>query len=287
MKISTTSFYNSLDIRYNSDTGRSNNYILLHLYKRLFHKNMNKYIRQPKTCKLKLRHNDKEKICKFFVVHHGSLTVLGIQDIDRLGMLSINRNSKNRQVAEESNEDKGKSTRQTKGNRCEQLKGGEEETETHTQDAKYNPMVMGYNNNELIASLSEGLINQNSIAGAETKDDATTMDMQINCDSIDVLMESVTHNGSFITDKGENDKAIIGLQVNYDIVDPLAELLTNHNSFIIEAEAKDTTTQNNTIISNTNESLFVGMSTGGDKQAQTTHNKKRKCNKNKKYKGNW
>ena len=89
-KISTTSFYNSLDIRYKLDTGRSTNYILLHLYKRLFHKTTNKCTRQPKTCKLKLRHNDKEKICKFFVAHNGSPAVLGMQDIDRLGMLSIN-----------------------------------------------------------------------------------------------------------------------------------------------------------------------------------------------------
>ena len=164
--------------------------------------------------------------------------------------------------------------------------GSRKQKTKHTQDAKYNPTVMG-NNNELIASLSEGLINQNSIAGAETKDDATTMDMQINCDSVDVLMELVTHNSSFITEEGGDDKAIIGLQVNYDIVDPLSELLTDHTSFIIEEEAKDTTTQNNTIISIINESLFVGMSTGSDWQAQATHNKKRKQNKNTKSKGNW
>ena len=52
-------------------------------------------------------------------------------------------------MAEESNEDKGKSLRQTKGDRCEQLKGREQETETqNTQNADYNPMVMGNNNNE-------------------------------------------------------------------------------------------------------------------------------------------
>ena len=92
-EISTNSFYNSLNLRYKLDAGRNNNYILLHLYKRLFHKVDNTYIRQPKTCKLKLRHNEK-KICKFFVAHNGSPAVLGMQDIDRLGMLSINRNSK-------------------------------------------------------------------------------------------------------------------------------------------------------------------------------------------------
>ena len=69
---------------------------------------------------MKLRHNDKEKICKFFVVHSGSLAVLGMQDIDRLGMLSINiKIQKNRQVAEESNKDKGESPSQTKGTRHE------------------------------------------------------------------------------------------------------------------------------------------------------------------------
>ena len=99
--------------------------------------------------------------------------MLGIQDIDRLGMLSINHKSKIRQVKGR-NEDKGISSRQTKGNRCEQLKGGEQETEIpNTQHANYNPMVMGNNNNESIASLSEVLINQNSIAGTDTKDDAT------------------------------------------------------------------------------------------------------------------
>ena len=43
-------------------------------------------------CKVKLRYNEKENICKFFVVHNGSKAVLGMPDIDRLGMLSINLN---------------------------------------------------------------------------------------------------------------------------------------------------------------------------------------------------
>ena len=45
-------------------------------------------------CKVKLRYNEKEKICKFIVVHNGSMAVLGMQDIEMLGMLSINLNSK-------------------------------------------------------------------------------------------------------------------------------------------------------------------------------------------------
>ena len=57
-------------------------------------------------------------------------------------------------------------------------------------------MIMDNKNKESIASLSEVLINKNSIIGAETKDDMTTIDMQINCDSIDVLPESVTDHSS-------------------------------------------------------------------------------------------
>ena len=93
-KVSTISFYNSIDVRFKLDTGQSKNYIPFHLYKRLFPKVDSMYIKQPKTCKVKLRYNEKERICKFFVVHNDSKAVLGILDIDRLGMLSINPNSK-------------------------------------------------------------------------------------------------------------------------------------------------------------------------------------------------
>ena len=130
-KINTTSFYNSIDIRYKLDTGRSNNHIPFHLYKKLFPKATNKYIRQPKTCKLKSMHNGKEKMCKFFIAHNGSLAVLGMQDIDKLGLLSINHNSKNRQVAEENNKDNCKNPRQIKGHKHEQLKGKEQKHKTH------------------------------------------------------------------------------------------------------------------------------------------------------------
>ena len=63
--IITTSFYNSINIRYNLDLGRSNNSIPFRLYKKLFPKVTNKYVRQPKTCKLKLMQNGKEKMCNF------------------------------------------------------------------------------------------------------------------------------------------------------------------------------------------------------------------------------
>ena len=49
-------------------------------------------------CEVKLRYNEKERICKFFVMQNGSMAVLGMWDIDRLGMLSINLKSR-RQVA--------------------------------------------------------------------------------------------------------------------------------------------------------------------------------------------
>ena len=93
-KISTISFYNSIDIRFKLDSGKSKNYIPFHLYKRLFPEVNSTYIKQPEMCKDKLRCNEKERICKFFVVHNESMAVLGLPDIDRLGMLSINLNSK-------------------------------------------------------------------------------------------------------------------------------------------------------------------------------------------------
>ena len=64
-KISTISFYNSIDIRFKLDTGKSKNYVPFHLYKRLFPKVDSMYMKQPKTCKVKLRYNKKERIRKF------------------------------------------------------------------------------------------------------------------------------------------------------------------------------------------------------------------------------
>ena len=91
-------------------------------------------------------------------------------------------------------------------------------------------MIMG-NNNESTASLSEVLINQNSIAGTETKDDAT-IDLQINYNSIDCIAESVTHHSSVSIEEGEDDTTIIGMLFNYDIVDHFADSLTHNNSCI-------------------------------------------------------
>ena len=60
-KLDTNSVYNSISIIYKLDTGRNNNSIPFHIFKTLFPKVANKGIRQPKTCKLKIMHNEKEK----------------------------------------------------------------------------------------------------------------------------------------------------------------------------------------------------------------------------------
>ena len=64
-------------------------------------------------------HNGKEKMCKLFVAHNCSLPVLGMADIDKLGLLSINHNSKYRQMVEEDNKDNCESPRQTECNNRE------------------------------------------------------------------------------------------------------------------------------------------------------------------------
>ena len=165
-KVNTISFYNSINIRYKLDTDQSKNHLPFHLFKRLFPKVDNTYIR-PKMCKVKLRYNEKERICKFFVVQNGSMAVLGMQDIDRLGSLSINLKSRRQvAVAEENNYE---SQRQTNSDKSEQLKDKLQETETQNkQDARdANPTVMGNNSKKSIASFSEVLISQNIIADAE------------------------------------------------------------------------------------------------------------------------
>ena len=239
-----------MDIRFKLDTGKSNNYIPFHLYKRLFPKVDKMYIRQPKTCRLRLRHNEKEKICKYFVVHNGSSAMLGMQDIDRLGMLSIHHNSKNRQVAEESNKDKGKRPSQTKGNRHKtdaekdkgespsQIKGNRHKTDTETQNKQdfkdANPMVMGNNIKESILSLSELLFSQNLMAGAERKDDATTIHLQNNCNSIDPFSEVLNNQNLITGTETKEDKTATGMQFNYDSSDCLAESFIHNSCIIIE-----------------------------------------------------
>ena len=187
-------------------------------------------------------------------------------------MVSLNQNSKNRQVAEENNKDKGKSPSQTKGNR--------HETDAETQnklDAKdANPMVMGNNNKESIVSFSEVSNNQNLITGAETKEDETTISMQNDCNSVDFLTESCIHHSSCIIEEEEDDMTAIGMQIDYNSVDFLEDSLISHNSPIFEEETKDTAAHNTTTNNNNIESLIVGIRTDIGKQAQTTQNKKRK-----------
>ena len=88
-------------------------------------------------------------------------------------------------------EDNCESQRQRNSDECEQLKCRLQETETQNkQSAKdANPTVMGNNNKGSIASFSEVLLSQNLIADAERKDDTTTIDTQIDCNSIDPLSE--------------------------------------------------------------------------------------------------
>ena len=82
-----------------------------------------------------------------------------MQDIDRLGMLSINLDSKRQKTRKTI----CKSQRQTRSDKCEQLKGQLWETDTQNkQDAKdANQMVRGNSNKESIVSISEVLISQN------------------------------------------------------------------------------------------------------------------------------
>ena len=86
--------------------------------------------------------------------------------------------------------DNSKSPKQTEGGKHELFKGEKQEAETqNTQDTNNtNPMVMGNNNKVLIAEtrdddcidfLSEMLINQSLISGAEIEDDIMKIDMQI------------------------------------------------------------------------------------------------------------
>ena len=113
-----------------------------------------------------------------------------MQDIDKLSLISVNYNTTHRQMAKDDSIDNSKSPRQTKGGKCEQSKGKQQEAEAQsTQDADNtpeppiatNPVVLGNNNKELITDtrnndsidfLSELLNNHRLISDAERKDDA-------------------------------------------------------------------------------------------------------------------
>ena len=139
-----------------------------------------------------------------------------MQEIDKLGLISINYTTKHRQVAKEDSRDNSESPRQTEGSMCEQFKGMKQEAETqNTQDTdNTNPMVMSNNNKELLADkkdnnsidiLSELLNNQSLIPGAEIEDDAMTIDMQINCDSVNCISEPFINQSFAAVEEKEKD----------------------------------------------------------------------------------
>ena len=59
-------------------------------------------------CKLKLIHNERQKICKFFVVPDSGTAVLGMPDIDKLGIISFNCETMHGQVAADDSADNSK-----------------------------------------------------------------------------------------------------------------------------------------------------------------------------------
>ena len=215
----------------------------------------------------------KKKLCKFFIAQNGSPAVLGMQDIDKLGLISVNYNTTHRQVAEDDNINNSESPHQTEGSKCEQFKGEKEKEEAqNTQDADNtpeppivsNPMVMGINNNnnELITDLIAdtrnngsidflaGLLgNQSLVSDAERKDDTMTKHTQINCDGINFISEP----------------------------------LINHGFVSVKERKDDTTTENAKINTNEKESFILDILKDIGIEAPTTQKKKkRKQNKKKK-----
>ena len=172
--------------------------------------------------------NGKEKICKFYVVHNGSPAVLGMQDIDNLGLISINYSTKCRQVPEEDSRgsrDNSESLRQTEGGKRELFKGKKQEAETQNTQAtnNTNPTVMGNNNKELNADtrdtdsidfLSELLNNQSLVSGTEVEGDAMTIDTQVDCDSIDFISESIMHQSIITIEAKGNNTATQNTKIN-------------------------------------------------------------------------
>ena len=82
----------------------------------------------------------KKFVSFFFVAQNGSPAVLGMQVIDKLGLISVNYNIMHRQVADDDSIDNSKSPSQTEGSKCEQFKGEKQEEEAQsTQDADNTP----------------------------------------------------------------------------------------------------------------------------------------------------
>ena len=135
-----------------------------------------------------------------FVVQDGGPAVLGMPDIDKLGLISVNCKNTKRQVAKDDIIDNSMSESpiQTNGGKCEQFEGEKQDAEPQSQQngdntpkspIVTNPMLMGNNNNDLVAEtrkhdsislLSELLINQSFVSGEERKDDMTMENAKIN-----------------------------------------------------------------------------------------------------------
>ena len=60
-KLKTSSFYNNINVIDKLDTGRNSNSLPFYIFRVLFPKLANEGVRQSKTCKLKIIHNEREK----------------------------------------------------------------------------------------------------------------------------------------------------------------------------------------------------------------------------------
>ena len=104
-KLETSSYQNSANISYKIYMGSNNNILPFCKYKILFPRSKRSYcnelriktlvktcnnttIRHIGTCYLTLMHQEKQKVCRFFVVPGSSAALLGMLDIETLGMLT-------------------------------------------------------------------------------------------------------------------------------------------------------------------------------------------------------
>ena len=80
-------------------------------------------------------YNEKQKICKIFVVQDGSPAVLGMQDIDKLSLISFNCETTHRQVVTDDIIDNRvcKSLIQIESGKCEQFEGEKQDEEPQSQ----------------------------------------------------------------------------------------------------------------------------------------------------------
>ena len=127
-------------------------------------------------CYLTITHKEKQKVCKFFIVPRGGRAMLGMSNIETLGVLTINQDTTGRQLASDDNTDKIKTSGQSK--KAVQTESRETEScKNKMQDANVqkqcnanniakpsvdtNPMVMGNNNNSNKSFLSQQIAEDN------------------------------------------------------------------------------------------------------------------------------